>query len=150
MKRFIAFVGLLLALVGSAVVPSSALAANSTCTTHQLSITDYAAGAGTVDYHWDFKCGGANNEDYQVDFRFQWKDGGGAWHTFDCDNGLPCLLGRPGLLAYYNGGTEHAGNETFSTVGTFNCATIRVHATVIFADFSPDINVNSQTINTPC
>lgn len=127
-----------------------ALAANSTCTTHNLAVTGWSIQTDQATTSWDFKCGGANNEPYTIELDFQWEDAQSNWHTFDCDNGLPCLTNRPGAFTYYNGGTEHSGTNTWNVAGQLNCADIRFHALVQFEFGSPSQKWNSITYHVGC
>jgi hypothetical protein len=130
-------------------IPSAALAADSTCTTHRLTLSSWSTQFDFANSTWDFQCGGANNEDWSVTLQFQWKDGSGVWHTFDCDNGFPCQVGRP-VTGTYNGGEEHSGTNTWNIAGQLNCLNVRMHGVVQFYGGSQPLNYNSITYNIGC
>jgi hypothetical protein len=143
MKRLLILAATSLALFAAA--PSSALAANSTCTTHNLDFVSWSIQTDTVNTAWHFQCGGANNEGYNVLLLLQWKDSSGAWHTFDCANGGACAVNRP-LTGFYAGGSDHSGTNTWNLAGQLDCATIRFRGVVVFAGSSPTIAYNSLTV----
>ncbi len=125
--------------------PASALAANSTCTTHDLALTDWSVQLNHINTSWDFKCGGANNEDYHLILYLQKKLSDGTWATSTCTalTHPYCVADRPDPGSSYNGGTEHSGTNSWNPLPDIACHQWRLHADVLFAGSSPDIAYNS-------
>jgi hypothetical protein len=101
-----------------AVGAPSALAADSTCATHSNNnnpLHAYFAGGGSSEWFtqgYDFQCGGANNEAWDLQGTYQWESDTGAWHTAVCVSAVGgvanCVSNRP-QSGTYGGGEEHSG-----------------------------------------
>ena len=130
-------------LVGS----GHALAANSTCGKHAAPITHWSIQADYVGGTWDFQCGGANNESYQVELSLQWNSPSG-WVVPICDNGGLCISLKPSS-GWFAGGFETQGDWLFNVNSVqVDCKMWRMHSRVIFHGTSPDIIYNSATVQT--
>ena len=116
---------------GLLIGPVTSQAADPSCSIHDLQVTGWTIQGDYATTSWDFKCGGALNWDYYLQLAFQWRDSGGAWHTFDCDNGNLCRVTRP-TSGLYNGGDRHNGTNQWNIAGALDCHTIRFHATAFF------------------
>lgn len=113
--------------------PSVADASAATCATHQVVIVDWTLGTDTVSGLNDFKCGGAENVDYQVVYWLEiWN--GSSWVEANCDAG-PCESVRPSS-GWFAAGTEHSWTWTFNFKGQIDCRTFRPRAQAHFRDSS--------------
>ena len=132
---------------GAMLGPSSALATDPTCTIHDLRITEWGIQDDHVNTSWDFKCGGATNSRWYVALSLQHQDSAGYWHTYDCENGNPCSVLRPGgVSGDYGGGEEHSGTNQWNPTTNIDCDTIRFHGQVTFTGQGFQ-NWNSLTIH---
>jgi hypothetical protein len=145
MKRLLLLAATSLALFAAA--PSSALAANSTCTTHTLAAISWSTQTDTFNHSGDFQCGGANNEDYYVVIALQYKTSSGGWNNYSCPNGYlaACVAFKP-ATGWYQGGSEQQWTGQWNPDSPqLDCHTVRIHGTVHFRNGSPNINYNSLT-----
>ena len=141
MRRLLLLAAVILA---SLTVSPPAHAAASSCSTHHLAVTAWSVQLDFANTSWDFKCGGSNRESWIIFLYFQWQDSNRHWHTFACDNGLPCEVTRP-LNHTFAGGSEHGGGSLWNIAGQIDCRTVRHHALVNFLGGSPQLRFNSPT-----
>jgi hypothetical protein len=141
MKRLLVLVAAFALLGGlSAVRATTAFASDSTCTIHDSDVTDYSFINDTVTGTGHFKCGGANNEDYDLMFKLQEKIGS-TWGPVagGCDAGNPSLDCETSLIGPFSGGAEVIRHPVFGTAGEADCRVFRMRTTVFFEGLSPNI-----------
>ena len=134
MNRFIAFVGVLLALVGFGVSASPALASNPSCSTHSSPIQSWSVQGDWLTYYASFQCGGAENDDFYVDSYLQVYLNG-DWHLADCDTGL-CFQTHPNGTVCPNGyfcaGNLYHFSGTYYYYGNIDNKKFRIQSDVNF------------------
>ena len=167
MRKFLtAVLASLAVMVGAGAMSSSALAANSTCVTHVVfSAGTYVLPSRTLIQDYDFKCGGANNEGYSINSYEQFQNASGVWVTATCASTdsigtqADCYSWRPSNNPYFDGGTEHSGEQWFDLKEGVNsfCSSDgsawhkfwREHVVISFAGSSPNIVYNGGTTAYP-
>jgi hypothetical protein len=147
MRRLMTLIATLsVAIVAAVASPGVALAANSTCSVHDMNIIDWSNTNDWVEADDDFKCGGANNEGFNVTVYLQWRDSTHNWTTPQCDNGNPCWSQEPSATGYWSGGSDHYKLHIWNVAGQVNCRQWRTHAIISFNGGSPYLLYNSNTI----
>lgn len=133
MKRLYTLIAVCLSIVTAMVAAPSAQAATSTCSVHQANIVGWNIQDHSITGHWDFQCGGANNDPWRITYSLQ-VENNLLWITAQCSNGQACASTRPTSgNPPFSGGSEHSGNFTFVPDSNYSlCNTWRVHAHVVF------------------
>lgn len=121
---------LVLALLAAALTPTTAQAA-STCTKHVLAIDGWSVQGDYVRGHADFQCGGADQNDYMVDYWLQKQRNDGSWITVDCLNGVHCESVKPST-GFFAAGTEHYWDWTFYPNVQVDCRNWRLQGYASF------------------
>ena len=143
--------------IGFGAFSSSALAANSTCATHQVGLLTLTAGSGQQEMTsaLDFKCGGSNNEAYLLRGDLQYQSTTGVWHQAVCQVMIDCR----DFTDTFPGGTEHMPTSIFEVDVSENGACSgntnyhqnwRNHVLVEFQGSSPDISYNGAANHWSC
>lgn len=146
MRRPILLLAALIAatLTLTAAAAPSALAADPSCSIHQENVVSWDVQRDVVNTSWDFKCGGAFNDDWYLRVYLQYRDASGFWHTYPCDAMPDCSRLKPSSGGTFGAGEEHMGTDTWNVATNINCDYLRFHVVQVFANIGTN-NYNTIT-----